>query len=173
MDYQHQPLRAETVIAAAAITAHRGVGFDGAQATVAGQKILGVAQVGALEGEALALTSMGLAYIETGGAITKGAAVRVDASGRAVAAAALAVANPTVELTLDIDVTATVNAGATPVTSGAANGAIITASAADGDSSAAATQGAITGGYLPQFVLGDALDAASGAGEFIRVLLRR
>ena len=148
MDYTHSPLRAENVLADGAVTAHRAVGFDGAQATVAGQKVLGVAQVDAIDGEYFAATSMGLAWIESGGAIAKGDALRVDNQGRAVAAAALAVANPTVD------------AGAVAVTSSAANGAIV-------------TQGAITGGYLPQFVLGDALDAADGAGEFIRVLLRR
>lgn len=45
-------------------------------------------------------------------------------------------------------------AGAVAVTSSAANGAIL------------------TGGNLPEFVFADALQAASGAGEFIEVLMR-
>lgn len=49
-----------------------------------------------------------------------------------------------------------VAAGATAVTSAAANGAA-----------------AIAGGEPPQFVVGDAMQAASGAGVFIEVLLRR
>ena len=47
-------------------------------------------------------------------------------------------------------------AGATPMTSTAANGATV-----------------ITGGEPPQFVVGDAMQAAGAAGEFIEVLLRR
>ena len=50
----------------------------------------------------------------------------------------------------------TIDAGATAVTSTAANGDITTES----------------GGVLPQAVNGYALDSASGAGEFIRVVLR-
>ncbi|MBF0296678.1 MAG: DUF2190 family protein [Magnetococcales bacterium] len=48
-----------------------------------------------------------------------------------------------------------VAAGATAVTSSAANGAIL------------------AGGDTPEYVIGDALQAASGAGEFIEILLRR
>ncbi|MBF0180719.1 MAG: DUF2190 family protein [Magnetococcales bacterium] len=48
-----------------------------------------------------------------------------------------------------------VAAGATAVTSSAANGAIL------------------AGGDPPEYVIGDALQAASGAGEFIEILLRR
>lgn len=47
-------------------------------------------------------------------------------------------------------------AGGTPVTSTAANGSAIFA-----------------GGDPPQFVVGDALQAAAGAGAFIEILLRR
>lgn len=46
--------------------------------------------------------------------------------------------------------------GATAVTSAAANGV-----------------STITGGVLPQFVVGDALTAAAAAGAFVEVLLRR
>ncbi|GAB0057422.1 hypothetical protein SIID45300_01750 [Candidatus Magnetaquicoccaceae bacterium FCR-1] len=48
-----------------------------------------------------------------------------------------------------------VAAGATAVTSSAANGAIL------------------TGGDSPEFVIGDALASATGAGQFIEILLRR
>lgn len=48
-----------------------------------------------------------------------------------------------------------VASGATPVTSSGANGAIL------------------TGGDPPEYVVADALMSASGAGEFIEVLLRR
>ncbi|MEO5335192.1 MAG: DUF2190 family protein [Magnetococcus sp. YQC-5] len=48
-----------------------------------------------------------------------------------------------------------VASGVTAVTSSAANGAIL------------------EGGDLPEHIIGDALQAASGAGEFIEILLRR
>lgn len=48
-----------------------------------------------------------------------------------------------------------VGSGGTSVTSTAANGAIL------------------LGGDSPEFVVGDAMQAASGAGEFIEILLRR
>ncbi|MBF0339778.1 MAG: DUF2190 family protein [Magnetococcales bacterium] len=48
-----------------------------------------------------------------------------------------------------------VASGATAVTSSAANGAIL------------------AGGDPPEFVLGDALQSATGAGKFIEILLRR
>lgn len=126
-----------TVIAASAITAGRAVGFDGVQATVAGQKAQGVAETDAASGKAVAITCKGTAIVEAGAAIAIGDALAVDAQGRAVPAADLAVA-----------------AGAVAVTSSAANGEIL------------------TGGVLPQYVFADALQAASGAGEFIEVLLR-
>lgn len=50
----------------------------------------------------------------------------------------------------------TIAAGATAVTSAAANGA-----------------GTIAGGEPPQFVVGDAMQVATAAGQFIEVLLRR
>lgn len=50
----------------------------------------------------------------------------------------------------------TITTGATAVTSSAANGA-----------------GTITGGDLPQFIVGHALQAASAAGDLIEVLLSR
>lgn len=52
--------------------------------------------------------------------------------------------------------TLAVAVGATPVTSTAANGSAI-----------------LTGGDMPQFVVGDAMQAAAAAGAFIEILLRR
>lgn len=137
-----------TVVAAGVIAAFRGVGFDSLQATVAGQKIQGFAKTAAAAiGDAVTVEAKGTVIAETGGVFAKGDALTVDANGRVVAATALAVANPTV------------NAGAVAVTSTAANGAIV-------------TQGAITGGVLPQFVCADALEASGGAGEFVEILMR-
>lgn len=140
-------LLALTVAASGAVAANRGVGYDGAQATVAGQKVLGASRNAAADTEKLTLDVLGTTTWESGAAIAVGDKLVVDAQGRVVPAAALAVANPTV------------NAGAVAVTSTAANGAIL-------------TQGAITGSVLPQHIVGEALEAAAGAGEFIEVLQR-
>lgn len=77
-----------------------------AQATVAGQKVIGVAVRAAATGADIDVVAIGVAACEAGAAIAAGARVACDSSGRVVTAAALAVA-----------------AGATPVTSAAANGA--------------------------------------------------
>lgn len=147
MSRQSIDLLTLSFVASGAVTKCRAVSYSGAQATVAGQKVAGVALESALGGQDLPVRTKGTAIIETGGAIAVEDAVCVDATGRAVVASNLAVANPTL------------NAGVVAVTSSAANGAIV-------------TQGAITGGILPQYVLGDALQAANGAGEFIEIALR-
>jgi hypothetical protein len=112
--------------------------LGGTQATVAGQKIIGVAQRPAASGEWLDVIMEGTACCETGAAVAIGSRVMCDASGRAIPATALAVA-----------------AGATPVTSATANGAT-----------------ALTGCDTPSFAFGIALEAASGAGSFIEVLMK-
>lgn len=110
MPQQSSPLQSFTYRAAGAVAAYRGVGFDGVQATVQGQKILGVAQRAAAIGEDSDAVRSGSTVVEAGAAFAKGASLIVDAQGRAIAATgALAVA-----------------AGAVAVTSSAANGAILT-----------------------------------------------
>lgn len=136
-----------TVIAAGVIAAYRAVGFDELQATVAGQKIKGFAKTAAAIGDAIAVEAKGTVIAETGGAFSAGDALTIDANGRVVAADPLAVADPTI------------NAGGVAVTSTAANGDVT-------------TQGAITGGYLPQYVFADALEDSGGAGEFVEILMR-
>ncbi|MDO8838013.1 MAG: hypothetical protein Q7V31_03730 [Parvibaculum sp.] len=136
---QSAPLQALTFKAAGAVAAYRGVGYGGAQATVAGQKIMGVSQRAVATGEDSDAVTAGTTIIETGGEFAAGASLIVDSAGRAIAGAgALAVA-----------------AGATPVTSTAANGAAI-----------------LTGSDMPQFVFADALYASGGAGELVEVKLR-
>jgi hypothetical protein len=127
-----------TVTASGAITANRLVGFDGAQATVAGQKILGVAATKAAIGETLTVQVGHTAMVEAGDEIAVGASLTVDSQGRAVPAEALAIA-----------------AGATAVTSAAANGAT-----------------ALSGGDPPVFVFADALEAATAAGKLIAIKFR-
>lgn len=138
MGKQSSPLQAFTYIAAGAVAAYRGVGFDGAQATAQGQKILGIAQRAAADAEASDAVKYGSTIVETGDAIAVGDSLIMDANGRAIpVTGALAV-----------------DAGATAMTSSAANGEVL------------------IGGDLPEYVFADALEAASAAGEFIEVLMR-
>ncbi len=127
-----------TKAASGAITARRAVGFDGAQAAVQGQKILGIAHTDAAAGDLVSIDAKGTAIVEAGAAINIGDSLIVDTQGRAI---------PTTG-------NLAVGAGATAVTSTAANGEIL------------------TGGDLPEYVFADALEAAAGAGEFIEVVLR-
>lgn len=129
-----------SIAAAGVVAAYRAVGFNGAQATVQGQKIQGVAEYAvAAAGVMLAVGVAGTVIVESGGIINKGDSLIVDNQGRAIVSTGkLGVA-----------------AGATAVTSTAANGQIL------------------TGGDSPEFVFADALAAATAAGQFIEVLLRR
>lgn len=110
MGRQSSPLQSFTYRASGAVAAFRGVGFNGAQASVQGQKVLGVAQRAAADGEDSDGVRSGSTVVEAGGAFAIGASLIVDAQGRAIAATgALSLA-----------------AGAVAVTSSAANGAILT-----------------------------------------------
>lgn len=132
-------LLALTLTAPSAVAAYRAVGFDGAQATIQGQKVQGVARYAAATGEAYAVDVVGTAIVEAGAAFSKGDSLIVDGQGRAIAATgALAV-----------------KAGATAVTSTAANGAVL------------------GGADLPEYVFADALEVAAASGRLVEVLLRR
>lgn len=111
--------------------------LTGAQATAIGQKVLGIARRDAASGAMVDITVLGTAVCEAGAAVAVGARVMCDASGRVVTAVALTIA-----------------AGATAVTSAAANGA-----------------GTMAGGDTPQFIFGTALQAASAAGDLIEVVI--
>lgn len=127
-----------TLTASGAVAARRAVTFAGAQASVQGAKVIGVAAYGAASAVPFVATVRGTAIVESGAAIAIGDSLIVDSQGRAIpTTGALGVA-----------------AGATPVTSTAANG------------------GVLTGGDMPEHVFGDALQAAADVGEFIEVLLR-
>ncbi|OBS10792.1 DUF2190 family protein [Acidihalobacter prosperus] len=128
-----------TLKATTAITQHRGVGFDGAQASAQGQKVLGVAHFDAVIGDEVTVDVDDTVLVEAGAAIAIGDALIMDAQGRAIPS------------TGEIGVAA----GATAVTSSAANGAIL------------------TGGIMPEYVFADALEAATAAGQIIEVITRR
>lgn len=121
------------------VAPRRAIGFNGAQASVQGQKVLGVSPRPASAGVNSDVEVSGTTVIEAGGAFARGASLIVDNQGRAIAATgALGIA-----------------AGATAVTSSAADGAVL------------------TGADLPEYVFADALEISSGAGAFVEVLLRR
>jgi hypothetical protein len=126
--------------APSAVTAYRCVDYTGAQLATQGAKVMGVAQRAALAGDGYEAGVIGSTLVEAAGAIPIGSSVISDNQGRAmVSTGKLAVA-----------------AGATPVTSGAANGTAV-----------------LSGGDTPEFIFGDALSAATQAGDLIEVLIRR
>ncbi|MGA1856929.1 capsid cement protein [Azospirillum sp. 11R-A] len=126
--------------ATASVAACRCVGFDGAQIGVKGAKVAGVSDYSAAEGEMFAATCVGTAMVEAGAAFNPGDSLIADAQGRAIPATG----------------PLAVKAGATAVTSTAANGAAV-----------------LQGADLPEFVFADALEAATGPGQRVEVLFRR
>lgn len=140
MSQQALSLMALSIAAASsAVTEYRAVDYSGVQATIQGQKVMGVAKRGAQVGDGFDVAVIGTAVIEAGGAFAAGTSLIVDAQGRAIASTGkLAIA-----------------AGATAVTSTAANGQVL------------------TGGDTPEFIFADALQAATGVGDKVEVLLRR
>ncbi len=127
-----------TAKASGAVTANRLVAYSGARCGTQAMKVLGVAVYDAADGTDYPVDVDGTSIVEAGAAIAVGDSLVTDNQGRAIPASALAIA-----------------AGATGVTSAAANGA-----------------SALTGGNLPQFVFGDALTVAADAGAFIEFKFR-
>ena len=157
-----------SVQASGAISFARAVGLvappsttyiTGQQATVAGQKIAGIARRDAASGAFTDITCIGTAVCEAGAAISVGSRVQCDAVGRVITATGVSSAQGAIGIG-----TLAVAAGATAVTSTAANGAILTGVPTVGSPT-------ISGGDLPIFVFGMALQAASAAGDFIEVLI--
>jgi len=106
MGKQSIPTLVLSFTASGAVSAMRAVGFSGAQATVQGQKVLGVSPRVVSSGGVSDVAVGGSTVIETGAAFAVGASLIVDSQGRAIAV--------TGKLAID--------AGATAVTSTAANG---------------------------------------------------
>jgi hypothetical protein len=152
----------DSILAAAAIVARRFIGVDG-NLCGANAAAWGVSELATASGEQIPVITHGIALVESGGVIVAGNLVVSDSTGRAVAATTFAAAAPAVDASK-----LSVASGATPVTSTAANGASLI-TAAPGFLAAPA----LTGSALPQVINGMALDAAGGAGEFIRVRVPR
>ncbi|MDP8255136.1 MAG: DUF2190 family protein, partial [Candidatus Alcyoniella australis] len=131
---QYRPILTLPFTASGAVPANRFVGFDGAVCG-ADAKSLGVTRFGADDGKAGETIVLGTAVLELAEAVVKGDKLVSDANGKGVKATALAAVvtaeiEAATEAALDAapTITAGVDAGETPVTSTAANGAIITAS---------------------------------------------
>lgn len=72
-----------TAVAAGALVANRFVGTDLQQAG-AGENAYGVARTAAASGDPVPIDVLGTAIVEAGAAIAAGAAVEINASGKAV-----------------------------------------------------------------------------------------
>jgi hypothetical protein len=134
-----RPLLTGTVQAGGNITAQRFIGFDGNQAATQGQKVRGVARFAGVAGDYITVDELGTALVECGAALNPGDAIITDNQGRAIKANNLAIA-----------------AGATAVTSAAANGA-----------------NDITGSELAEYQIGRALGTTTEAGQFVEILFGR
>ena len=190
-----------SVLAAANLTAKYFIGMDG-NVCGASAKALGVSLYDCDSGEMASIVKCGEALVLSGGAVSVGDPVAADSAGKAVSVAALSATNALSGAltagTLAIaahtvsgapaagTLAVTVDAGVTPVTSSAANGAICTVAGAPTAGTLAVDAHALSGvpavgtlavastfagGRLPVITNGWALDAASGANETIRVRL--
>lgn len=130
----------ETILAATALVKQRFIGFTG-NYCAAGAKALGVSQVNVDSGEQLPVDLAGILIVESGGVINAGAPVKSDSTGRAVAAVTFSIAS-------------SLAAGAVAVKSDAENPTVTSTP---------------TGSVLAENINGYAMDAAGGAGEFIRI----
>ncbi|NRA86815.1 MAG: DUF2190 family protein [Rhizobiales bacterium] len=77
-------LFSETKIATAPVKEQRFVGYDGTQATVLGQDILGVAHTDAEIGDAYGVSLIGIVSVYCASAIAIGGDVATDATGAAI-----------------------------------------------------------------------------------------
>lgn len=165
MSQQAKSLLSLSVISTAILAQYRGVTAAGAVVAVAGAWAVGITErPTTVIGEIALVTSKGTAVAEAGAAITAGSALAYDASGRVVTAASLAAAAPTITPALG---TLAVSTGAVAVTATVANGA----GSITGAPTATSSAPALSGGVLPQYIVGYALQSASAAGDLIEILL--
>lgn len=159
----YKPAITDEVLAAAALVARRFIGVDG-NLCGAGLRALGVSELATAIAEQCPVITDGIALVEAGGAIvvsTNPIPVKSDSTGRAVAAAVFAAAAPVVD-----DSKLTIDSGATPMTSSAANGGLITAA------SGLLAASVLSGSVLPEAINGWVIDIGTfAAGDFVRVKL--
>lgn len=75
-----------TFQASSEVKRRRAIGFNGAQASVAGQKVMGISPRDTSLGNISDVTVIGTEVIETGGAFATGSSLIADAQGRAIVA---------------------------------------------------------------------------------------
>jgi hypothetical protein len=83
MSYSERPVQTLTIAATGTIAAHRFVTPAGAQAG-ADANAIGVSKTAAVSGDKVPVNTLGTSIVEAGAAITAGATVKADASGRAI-----------------------------------------------------------------------------------------
>lgn len=174
-----------------AVTAHRLVGFDDAQATVAGQKVKGVARSAAATGDVFPVGVKGTDVVETGGVFVAGDELVSDASGRAVIASGSAAAvitgitaaNPGVVTAVahkfqtgDVVVLTDV-VGMVEVNQNAYDITVVSVDTFNIGVNTSAFTAYTSGGAAHrvgprQHVIGNALEASTGSGKFAEVLLK-
>jgi hypothetical protein len=150
MSKQGTVLMALACLAADTVFEYRCISYSNALTNSVGGEVKGISQRPASIGEGFEVAILGTSPIETGGVFGVGAALVSDASGRVIAASAVAVGVGTLA----------VAGGAVAVTSAVANGVGSIVGAAS-----------VTGCELPQHLVGYALQASSGAGAFVEVKL--
>jgi hypothetical protein len=126
-----------SIVAATAITEFRAVDYAGNQAAAQGIAVRGISKFAQTVGNYVTIVEKGSAIMETGGAFNAGDPIICDNQGRAIKANPLAIA-----------------AGATAVTSAAANGA-----------------NDITGSDTTELKIGRAITPSTAAGQFAEILL--
>ena len=165
MSQQAKSVLSLSVITTALLTQYRGVTAAGAVVAAAGAWGMGISErPTTVIGEIGLVTAKGTAVAEAGAAITAGSPVAYDALGRVVAATTLAAAAPTITPALG---TLAVSTGAVAVTATVVNGA----GSITGAPTATSSAPALSGGVLPQYIVGYALQPASAAGDLIEILL--
>lgn len=79
-------LYAETVVAGSGgVTANRCVKYDGTQASVQGEKVLGIAEYNESQGRPVSVACIGTKIAEAGAAFSRGDELVADANGRLIA----------------------------------------------------------------------------------------
>lgn len=153
---QHKLLTISVEAGAALASAKRFVKMNSGVLAYCGAngKAIGVLELAADSGEMASVITHGVVLVEVGaGGITEGAEITSDASGKAIAVAALSATATGAD--------AVVPSGATPVTSDAATP----------DLTITQPTIAIAGGTTPVKINGIAMDAGS-EGDFARIILK-